>query len=96
MRHVEIRFGGRPADVPEGAGASPSPDMTSLPPGAERSTPLAMLGQGACAWLRAASGGGLRPVFDRPAPGGLVEVSGRRASPQPALRAVRLACGASN
>ncbi len=62
---------------------SHSPRQQSLPPDAGRSTPLAMLGQGACAWLRAASGGGPRPVFDHPAPSGLVEVSGRRASPNP-------------
>ena len=48
----------------------------SVPPGAERSTPLAMLGQGACAWLRAASGGGLRPALTIAARGALMN-SGR-------------------
>ena len=52
------------------------PDTASVPHGAPPSTPLAYR-------LRAASGGGLRPGFDRAALCGLEIVSGRRASPLP-------------
>ena len=71
--------------------------QTSLPPGARPSTPLALARPRG---LRVGSAPPLAVAFGQcltaARPVALVEASGRRASPPPALRAVRLACGASN